>query len=117
MLRGYQLFAHLFPYCKKEWNQLNDGIKKIESIKKFKTSLIKIIRIKENSVFRVSEISCVKLLTCLRLNFSHYLMRCRLYSVQRAELLDGVYKLDSTLQNSLEDQLLTVLLYGSEKFA
>ena len=25
-----------FPYCKKEWNQLNDDIKKIESIKKFK---------------------------------------------------------------------------------
>ena len=44
-------------------------------------------------------------------------MRCRLYSVQRAELLDGVYKLDSTLQNSSRDQLLTVLLYGSEKYA
>ena len=47
----------------------------------------------------------------------HYLLHFRLYSVQRAELLDGVYKLDSTLQNSPEDQLLTVLLYGSEKFA
>ena len=47
----------------------------------------------------------------------HYLLRCRLYPVQRAELLDGVYKLDSTLQNSSEDQLLTVLLYGSKKYA
>ena len=47
----------------------------------------------------------------------HYLLRCRLYSVQRSELFNGVYKLDSTLQNSSEDQLLTVLLYGSEKFA
>ena len=28
-----------------------------------------------------------------------------------------MYKLDSTLQNSSEDQLLTVLLYGSEKSA
>ena len=46
---------------------------------------------------------------------NHYL--CRLDLVQRAELLDGVYKLDSTLQNSSEDQLLTVLLYVSEKFA
>ena len=45
----------------------------------------------------------------------HYLLRCRFYSVQRAELLDGVYKLDSTLQNSSQDQLQTVLLYGSEK--
>ena len=47
----------------------------------------------------------------------HYFLRCRLYSIQRAELLDGVYKLESTLQNSSEDQSLTVLLYGSEKFA
>ena len=47
----------------------------------------------------------------------HCLLRCRLYSVQRVELLDGVYKLDSTLQNSSEDQWLRVLLYGSEKFA
>ena len=46
----------------------------------------------------------------------HDLLRCRLYSVQRAELLNGVCKLDSTLHNSSEDQLRTVLLYGSEKF-
>ena len=45
----------------------------------------------------------------------HYLLRCRFYSVQRVELLNDVYILDSTLQNSSEDQLLTVLLYGSEK--
>ena len=47
----------------------------------------------------------------------HYLLRCRIYSAQSVELLNGVYKLDSTLHNSSEDQLLTVLLYGSEKFA
>ena len=47
----------------------------------------------------------------------HYLLRCRLYSAQSVELLSGVYKLDSTLQNSSEDQLLTVLLYDPEKFA
>ena len=45
----------------------------------------------------------------------HYLLRCRLYSVQRVDLLDGVYKLDSTLQKSSEGQLLTVLLYDSDK--
>ena len=134
--------ATFFHYCTKEWNQLNNG-KKIESIKKFKKTLIKIIRTKENSVFGVSDIYDVKLLTWLRLNFSHlnelkfrdnfndtispmcncgtatettihYLLRCRLYSVQRADLLDGVYKIDSTLQDSSEDQLLIALLYGSE---
>ena len=47
----------------------------------------------------------------------HYLLRYQLYSVPRVELLDGVHKFDSTLQNSSEDQLLTVLLYGCEKYA
>ena len=45
-----------------------------------------------------------------------YLLRYWLYSVPSAELLDGAHKLDSTLQNSSEDQLKTVLLYGSEKY-
>ena len=47
----------------------------------------------------------------------HYLLRNRLYSVPRVQLLDGAHKFDSTLQNSSEDQLVTVLLYGSEKYA
>ena len=91
-----------------------------------KKTLIKIIRTKENSVFGVADIYGVKRLTRLRLNFSHlnehkfrhnfkdtinpmcncgaaaettihYILRCRLYSVERAELLDVAYKLDSTL--------------------
>ena len=63
--------ATFFAYYTKEWNQLNDDIKKIESIKKFKKMLIKIIRTKENSVFGVSDIYGIKLHTRLRLNFSH----------------------------------------------
>ena len=47
----------------------------------------------------------------------HYLLRYQVNSVPRVELLDGVHKFDSTSQNSSEDQLLTVLLYGSEKYA
>ena len=48
----------------------------------------------------------------------HYLLRCRLFSVQRAELVNGINKLDSTLQNFSEDQLLTEhLLCGSENSA
>ena len=43
----------------------------------------------------------------------HYLLCYQLYSVPRLELLDGVHKFDSTLQNSSEE----VLLYCSEKYA
>ena len=37
-----------FPYCTVKWNQLNDDIRKIESIKKNSKMLIKVIRNKEN---------------------------------------------------------------------
>ena len=114
---------------------------------KIQKRLTKFIRTKENSFFFwVFDIYGIKLLTCWRLNFSnlnkhkfrdvfsdttypmcncggdiettfHYILRYRVYWVQRVELLHGIYKLGSTLQNSLEDQLLTVLLYSSRKFA
>ena len=45
----------------------------------------------------------------------HYLLHFQLYLVQRVEILDGIYKLDSALHNSSEDQLLKVLLCGSVK--
>ena len=38
------------------------------------------------------------------------------YLTQQVELLNGVYKSDSTFQNSSENQLLTVLLFGSGNF-
>ena len=47
----------------------------------------------------------------------HYLLPFRFYLVQRVNVLNGVYEWDSTLQSSSEDQLLTVLLYGSENIA
>ena len=85
--------------------------------------LIKIIRTKENPISGVSDIYSIKVLNRLRLNFSHlnerkfrhnfndtinpmcncdaatettihYLSRYRLYSIQRAEVLNGAYKLD-----------------------
>ena len=48
---------------------------------------------------------------------THYLLRWRLYSTQKVELLNRVYKLDPTLQISSEDQLPKVILHDSEKIA
>ena len=101
--------ATFFPYCTKEWNQLNDDIKKIESIEKFKKALIKIIRTKENSVFGVSDIYGIKLLTRLRLNFSHL----------------NEHKFRHNFNNTINPMcncgaamayILTFLLYSSEKY-
>ena len=44
----------------------------------------------------------------------HYLWHCQLNSVQKVELLHGVYKLDFALQNSSEYHLITNLSNSSE---
>ena len=101
-----------FSYCTKEWNQLNDDFKKIALIQKFKKTLIRFIRTKENSVFGVSDLYGIKVPTRLELNISHlnehkfkhnlndtinpmqkcgadietnthYLLRCQLYSFDK----------------------------------
>ena len=43
-----------------------------------------------------------------------FITSCIDHFIQR---VDGIYKLDSTLQNCSEDRLPTFLLYGSEKYA
>ena len=95
-------------------------LRRLNQIKKFNKTPIKIIRKKGNSVFGVSDIYGIKLLTRLRLNFSHlnehkfrhnfndtinpmcncgaatettiqHLLSCRPYSVQRAEVFDSLH--------------------------
>ena len=138
-------FSATFSYCTKERNQLNNGFMKIECTQKLTETLIKLTS-NGNSVFGNSDIYGINLFTHLRLNFSHlnehnfrhnfnntinpmcncgadtertihYLLRSQLYSVQPVELFNDIYKLNFRLQNSSEDQLLSVLLYGSENCA
>ena len=85
--------ATFFPYRTNEWNQLNDDFKNTESIKKFNDT-----------------INPMRSCGAATQTTIHYLFHCRVYSIQRVELLNGVYKLDSTLQNCSEDQLLTNLV-------
>ena len=134
-----------FPYCIKEWNELNDKIRNIKSINKFKVTILNFIRPKGNLVFDIHDTNGIKLLTRLRLNFSHlneykfrhnfndmvdpmstcgleqettlhYLLRCSIYSTQRQELLNIVCVLNPSLKNYSNEKLLNILLYGSENF-
>ena len=108
-------------------------------------TIISFIRPKENSVFAINDTKGLKLLTSLRLNFSHlnehkfrhgfkdtvdpickcgvetettlhFLLRCSLYSNIRTELLDDIYTVDSPLTNYPDEKLLNILLYGLEYF-
>ena len=68
---------------------------------KIKKTLTKYIRTKKNHVFGVSDIYGIKLLLMIQYanlcadieTTIHYLLHCRLYSVQWVELLTEVYKL------------------------
>ena len=58
-----------FPYCINEWNNLNAKVRNAKSIKFFKKMIV--TDNKENSVFSAYDPYGVKLLTRLRLQFSH----------------------------------------------
>ena len=134
-----------FPYCIKEWSKLNDNIRNIKSINKFKVTILNFIRTKGKSVFDIHDTNGIKLLRRLRLNFSHlnehkfrhnfndtvdpmctsgrqsettlhYLLRCNLYFTQRLELLNNVCILNSPVKHYSNEKLLNILLYGSEDF-
>ena len=106
-----------FPYCISEWNKLTVEIKNAKSINIFKKLIL--IKKKENSIFSICDPLGVKLLTRLRLNFSHlnehifrhgsndtlnplcacgndiettqhFLLRCHQYSSQRKELFKSL---------------------------
>ena len=84
------------------------------------------------------DINGVKLSTRLRLDFSHPNehdiinpmcscskepettlhdpLRCNLYSISRLELLNNICALKGSLENSSEETLLRILLYGAEDF-
>ena len=130
-----------FPYCINEWNNLTVKIRNAKSINIFKKSIIN--EKQENSLFSVYDPLGVKLLTCLRLQFSHlndhkfrhgfsdtinpmcacgteiettehFFLRCHLYSTQRLELFESLKKVDSNFLNLNEKDQVNTLLCGSQ---
>ena len=117
-----------FPCCSQEWNNLSDDIKSLPSPVSFKKALLSFVKTSKNSVFAIHNKNGIKLLTCLRLNFSHlnehkfrhnfldtinsicscgsepetaahFLLRCQNYAISRSKLLKIVYNIDQTLQS------------------
>ena len=60
-----------FPYCVNEWNKLDPVLRELENISLFKKSLLRFIRPKAMSVYGLMDPPGLKLLTRLRVNFSH----------------------------------------------
>ena len=128
-----------------EWGNLSKELGNIESTETFKVSILNFVRPRENSVFAVHDINGLKLLTRLRLNFSHwmninfeitndtinpmrscgkepettlhYLLRCDFYSIYRLELLNDICALNYSLKKISGEKLLALILYEAEEFS
>ena len=130
-----------FPYCINEWNNLTVEITNSKSVSAFK-KLIKCEK-KENSLFSIYDSLGVKLLTRLRLQFSHlnelkfrhgfedtintmcacgseveitehFLLSCHLYSPQRLELFENLEKVDASFLNLNVKGKVNFSLYDSQ---
>ena len=124
-----------FLHCAKEWSKLSEKIRNIDSLNKFKSSVLNFIRSRENSIFAIHDINVVKLLNRLTLNYNylnehkfqhnlngmiytmcscgvqpektlHYLLHYDLSSTCRLELFNDIYNLKTSSKNYSEDNLL-----------
>ena len=60
-----------YSYCLKEWNNLSEEIRNIESANKFKKTILSFISRKVSSVFAIHDTEGIKQLNRSRLNFTH----------------------------------------------
>ena len=67
--QGY--YDNYYPNCLRDWNKLDPYLRSIDFLSKFKAELIKSLRPPKRTVFKISDIVGVRLLTRLRLWFSH----------------------------------------------
>ena len=138
--------SSFYPHSIEEWCALREEIWNKVSVDKFGEIILSFIKPRENSIFAIPYTKVLKLLTSLRLNFSHlnkhkfrhgfrdtvdpmckcgletettlhFLLRCKLYSTIRTELLDNISTLGPSLTNYPDEKLLNILLCGSEYFS
>ena len=133
-----------FPYCIREWNELHVSIRTVATLSQFKNELIKCIRPPKRSTFKIDDILGIKLITRIRLGFSHlrehkhrhnfpvspicscgtepettehFLLRCQRFSRIRSDMLDNACELAKSDLTLLSDELLSkLLLYGDHTF-
>ena len=136
--KGY--YDSYYLYCLREWNKLDPSLRSIDSLSKFKAQLIKSRRPPKRYVFKISDIVGVRLLSRLRLGFSHLrehrfrhnvsnssgcicgdddettqrvLLRYRHFANTRSTLLEQVSNILKTDIKVLpEHRLVEILLYG-----
>ena len=125
--------------------KLDISLRKPENIKRFKPMLKDFFNLKQKSLFAIHDPAGVKLLSRLRLKFSHlnehkfrhdfkdalsamcdcssetettdhFLLCCPFIAINRQKLLNDLLKIDPSLRNLKVELLLDIVLYGSDKY-
>jgi len=133
-----------FPSTLKEWFKLDDNIRNSESISLFKSRLLSFIRPVQRSIFNIFDPKGLKLLTRLRLDFSHlnghrfqhnfencvnplcscsletedtlhFLLHCHHFSRHRIDLMNSVKSILDNYESLSDNVKKDILLYGDSR--
>ena len=134
-----------FPSTLRDWFNLDLSIRNSESIAIFKSRLLSLIRPSQNSVYNIFDPTGLKLLTRLRLGFSHlnehkfrhnfqdclnplclcsleiedtnhYLLHCQYFSDHRKNLINSVTSVCDNFYSFTDNEKRDILLYGDPSF-
>ena len=133
-----------FPSTTKDWFDLDETIRNSESVEIFKSKLLSFIRPIESNVFNIFDPIGLKLLTRLRLGFSHlnehrfrhnfqnclnplcscslevedtvhYLLHCHNFRHHRLNLINSVNALSDNFETFSDNSKKDILLYGDSR--
>ena len=134
-----------FPSTLKDWFNLDASIRNSESIAIFKSRLLSLIRPFQSNVYNIFDPIGLKLLTRLRLGFSHlneqkfrhdfqeclnplclcnfeiddtthYLLRCQYFSEHCINLINSVNSVFDNFESFSDNNKRDILLYGDRRF-
>ena len=134
-----------FPSTIIEWNKLDPGLRKAESLSLFKTNILKFIRPSPNSVYNCHNPKGLKFITRLRLGLSHlrehkfkhnfqdtinplcicgldlestehFLLHCPQFVNERCTLLNTIGNINYKLLENTDSNLTQTLLFGNTLF-
>ena len=135
-----------FPFCIREWNNLDSSIRNLPTISSFKRAIFEFFRPKSTPTFNLPDYSGLTLLTRLRVGFSHlrehkfrhgfqdtidpfcscrsnaientehYLLQCSNFANERLILFDKLQTLDVFIIPFTLSHLTRLCLYGEQKF-
>ena len=134
-----------FPFCVNEWCKLDISLRKAEKFKRFKSMLKDFFNLKQKSLLAIHDPAGVRLLSRLRLKFSHlnehkhrhnfkdalspmfdcgsetettdyFFLHYPFFAIKIQKILNDLLKIAPSLRNLKDELLLDIILHSSDKY-